>query len=125
MHWILCHFPSAPNHTQINTIYIQGKPLYITNSHIRKLFWTTYATFGSKATLGFDAHEIGNSSIWPGPAMALFLQDVSTAKIMILGQWSHDAFLVCIWPQVLEWTKDPCLQKCLCPFNGSSSILVP
>jgi hypothetical protein len=38
--------------------------------------------------------------------MALFLKDHSTAKIMILGRWSSDAFLVYIRPQVLEWTNN-------------------
>ncbi len=36
--------------------------------------------------------------------MSLFLMDHSPAKIMILGRWSSDAFLVYIRPQVLEWT---------------------
>ena len=38
--------------------------------------------------------------------MALFLQDHSTAKIMILGRWSSAAFLRYIRPQVMEWTAD-------------------
>jgi hypothetical protein len=36
-----------------------------------------------------------------GRAMALFMKDHSTAKLMILGRWSSDAFLVYIRPQVL------------------------
>jgi hypothetical protein len=38
--------------------------------------------------------------------MALFLKDHATAKIMILGRWSSDAFLVYMRPQVLEWTNN-------------------
>jgi hypothetical protein len=38
--------------------------------------------------------------------MALFMKDHSTAKIMILGRWSSDAFLVYIRPQVLEWANN-------------------
>ena len=38
--------------------------------------------------------------------MALFLADHSPAKIMILGRWSSDAFLVYIRPQVMEWTNN-------------------
>jgi len=37
--------------------------------------------------------------------MALFLANHSPAKIMILGRWLSDAFLVYIRPQVLEWTN--------------------
>jgi hypothetical protein len=62
--------------------------------------------FGGKTTFGFNPHEIGNRSIRSGAAMALFLRDHSTAKIMILGRWSSDAFLVYIRPQVLEWTNN-------------------
>ena len=32
--------------------------------------------------------------------------DHSPAKIMILGHWSSDAFLVYIQPQMLEWTHN-------------------
>jgi hypothetical protein len=38
--------------------------------------------------------------------MSLFLKNHLTAKIMILGRWSSDAFLVYIRPQVLEWTNN-------------------
>ena len=38
--------------------------------------------------------------------MALFLSNHAAAKIMILVQWSSDAFLVYICPQVLEWTNN-------------------
>ena len=61
---------------------------------------------GGKPTFGFNPHEIGNRSIRSGAAMALFLADHSPARIMILGRWSSDAFLVCIRPQVLEWTNN-------------------
>jgi hypothetical protein len=41
--------------------------------------------FGGKARFGFDPHEIGNKSIRSGAAMmALFLQNVSSDRIMIL-----------------------------------------
>ena len=38
--------------------------------------------------------------------MSLFLADHTPAKIMILGRWSSDAFLVYIRPQVMEWTNN-------------------
>jgi hypothetical protein len=48
--------------------------------------------------------------------MALFLKNHSTAKIMILGWWSSDAFLVYIRPQVLEWTNN--MSKDMIDFNS-------
>jgi hypothetical protein len=38
--------------------------------------------------------------------MSLFLMNHPVHKIMILGRWSSDAFLVYIRPQVLEWTNN-------------------
>jgi hypothetical protein len=61
---------------------------------------------GGSATFSFEATEIGTKSLRSDAAMALFLMDYSTARIMILGRWSSDAFLVYIRPQVLEWTNN-------------------
>jgi hypothetical protein len=71
-----------------------------------QLLRSTCTMFGGKSVFGFYPHEIGNRSIRSGAAMALFLKDHSTAKIMILKRWLLDAFLVYIWPQVLEWTNN-------------------
>ena len=79
--------------------------------------------------------------------MSLFLMDHHPHKIMILGRWSSEAFLVYIRPQVLEWTNNMSHDMIrfdsftditrtsdtagnaswLAPqaFNGSGSILVP
>jgi hypothetical protein len=38
--------------------------------------------------------------------MALFLQNISSNRIMILGRWDSETFLVYIRPQVLEWTNN-------------------
>ena len=59
-----------------------------------------------KKTFGFDPADIGNKSIRSGAAMALFLQNVSSTRIMLLGRWASEAFLVYIRPQVLEWTNN-------------------
>jgi hypothetical protein len=80
--------------------------LFISNTFTKKTLCTTCTLFGSKATFGFEPHEIGSKSICSGAAMALFLADVPTAKIMILGHWNSDAFLAYICPQVLEWTSN-------------------
>jgi hypothetical protein len=90
----------------VNSIWLEDATLFISNTFTKKTIRTTCAIFGSKATFGFEPHEIGNKSIRSSAAMALFLANVPTAKIMILGRWSSDAFLVYIYPQVLEWTSD-------------------
>jgi hypothetical protein len=82
-----------------------------------------------------------------GAAISLFLMDHRPHKIMILGRWSSEAFLVYIRPQVLKWTNNMSHDMIrfdsftditrtsdtagnaswLAPpaFNGSGSILVP
>jgi len=83
-----------------------GKQIYITSSFTLNLLRSSCKRFGGKPKFGFAPDEIGNKSIRSGAAMALFLNNHSTAKIMILGRWSSDAFLVYIRPQVLEWTNN-------------------
>jgi hypothetical protein len=83
-----------------------GSTSLLTDQFTLDLIRQTCAMFGGKPTFGFHPHEVGNRSLRSGAAMALFLKDHSTAKIMILGRWSSDAFLVYIRPQVLEWTNN-------------------
>jgi hypothetical protein len=54
---------------------------------------------------GYAAKDIGTKSLQSGAAMSLFLMNHSTERIMLLGHWKSDAFLVYIRPQVLEWTN--------------------
>lgn len=82
------------------------QPCHLSDDFTLKLLRNTCKTFGGKTTFGFSPDEIGNRSIRSGAAMALFLKDHSVHKIMILGRWSSDAFLVYIRPQVLEWTNN-------------------
>jgi hypothetical protein len=67
----------------------------------------TCSTLGGKQVFGFDKMDIGTKSIWPGAAMGLlFLANHSTERIMLMGRWKSQAFLVCICPQVIEWTNN-------------------
>ena len=105
---ILSFVPEANEDTLLCTHRLPhtAKPSFVTDDFTLKLLRNTCTTFGGKDTFGFTASEIGNRSIRSGAAMALFLKDHSVHKIMILGRWSSDAFLVCIRPQVLEWTNN-------------------
>ena len=76
----------------------------ITQENLRTFLRVTAAMMGEKAA-GYRPEEIGTHSIRAGAAMALFLADHSTYKIMILGRWSSTAFLAYIRPQVMEWTS--------------------
>ena len=64
----------------------------------------TVRLLGGPRGYGLQATDLGARSIRSGAAMSLFLSDDSNSieRIMILGRWSSDAFLVYIRPQVME-----------------------
>jgi hypothetical protein len=102
---ILRTIPDASDATPLCALLANGKVKLVTNTFTKLLLRHTCSFYGGLTAFGFHPHEIGNRSIRSGAAMALFLMDHSSAKIMILGRWSSDAFLVYIRPQVLEWTN--------------------
>jgi hypothetical protein len=103
---IIASIPEWNDQTTMCSTTLDEKVFEIGNSFVKKLLRHTCLLFGGFAKFGFHPHEIGNKSIRSGAAMSLFLMDHSPAKIMILGRWSSDAFLVYIRPQVLEWTNN-------------------
>jgi hypothetical protein len=103
---IINTIPDYNDQTNLCSVLLSGEVLDISNSFVLKLLRHTCTLYGGFSSFGFHPHEIGNRSIRSGAAMALFLMDHSPAKIMILGRWSSDAFLVYIRPQVLEWTHN-------------------
>ena len=148
---VLRHFPGANRDVLLCSTF---DPQFFTTSLVTSNFTPTFLRntcqhFGAKETFGFDPSEIGNRSLRSGAAMALFLMNHSTAKIMILGRWSSDAFLVYIQPKVLEWTNcmsqdmisfssfldvgfydvasksDPRTRRRLLPLNGGGAMEIP
>jgi hypothetical protein len=103
---IIATVPTWTDQTTLCSVALDGQVLEISNVFVRKLLRHTCLLYGGFTTFGFHPHEIGNRSLRSGAAMSLFLMDHSPAKIMILGRWSSDAFLVYIRPQVLEWTHN-------------------
>ena len=103
---ILATVPGACGTTTINTMFLDGEAFRLKASYLLDQIRSSCTLGGGTETFGFDASEIGTKSLRSGAAMALFLMNYSTARIMILGRWSSDAFLVYIRPQVLEWTNN-------------------
>lgn len=58
-----------------------------------------------KDILGFSPQDLGLHSARSGAAMAMYLSGVPIYTIMLLGQWSSDAFLRYIRKQVKEFSK--------------------
>ena len=102
---IMTNTVGASGDTPINTVTEMGRQTGITGEELRESLRTTCREEGGTETFGYSAGEIGTRSIRSGAAMSLFLMNHSVAKIMILGRWSSDAFLVYLRPQVMEWTN--------------------
>jgi hypothetical protein len=97
--------PDISNETPLCSVNsTQHRSDFVSQTFTRSLMKKICKRFGGKETFGFDEDEIGNRSIRSGAAMALFLQNHSSDKIMILGRWKSKAWLDYIRPQVLEWT---------------------
>jgi hypothetical protein len=98
--------PNASGDLTLDSIRLVHRTTRVTSTMIRNYLRSTCTTLGGRTTFGFDATELGTKSLRSGAAMSLFLMNHSVHKIMILGRWSSDAFLVYIRPQVLEWTTN-------------------
>ena len=56
--------------------------------------------------LGIAKHELGTHSIRSGAAMAMYLGECPVYTIMLIGQWSSNAFLQYIRKQVMEFSHN-------------------
>jgi hypothetical protein len=65
------------------------------------------------ARLGFPPEDIGTHSIRSGTAMAMYLAGVPAFTIMLIGQWSSDAFLCYIRRQVQDFSAGVSSKKLL------------
>ena len=97
--------PLASDDTPINAIFLSSRESRVSSGSLRASIRSTCTCGGGKPTFGYSAADIGTKSIRSGAAMSIFLMNYPVHKIMILGRWSSDAFLVYICPQVLEWTN--------------------
>jgi hypothetical protein len=97
--------PSASPDTAINTMFLLSRESKASSTALRNYIRSSCTCGGGTTTFGFAASDLGTRSIRSGAAMSLFLMNHPVHKIMILGRWSSDAFLVYLRPQVLEWTN--------------------
>lgn len=98
---------TLPSTTTVNTIPpLSPSKIYkfISQQDTNKLLRSSCETMPVNY-FGYSSKLIGSHSIRSGAAMALFLSGESVHRIMIVGRWSSDAFLLYIRPQVQEWTS--------------------
>jgi hypothetical protein len=97
--------PSASPDTPINAMFLLSRESKASSTALRNYIRSSCTCGGGIPIFGFSASDLGTRSIRSGAAMSLFLMNHPIHKIMILGRWSSDAFLVYLRPQVLEWTN--------------------
>jgi hypothetical protein len=98
--------PEYNGSTTINTMCIKGVTLQLASGFLRSQLRHACTVLGGKKEFGYSAQEIGTKSIRSGAAMGLFLMNHSSERIMLMGRWLSQAFLVYIRPQVIEWTNN-------------------
>jgi hypothetical protein len=78
--------PGCRASTAVNTIFDSGTALAISQEFLRDRLRVTCTALGGKNTFGCSASDIGTKSLRSGAAMALFLMNHSTERIMLLGR---------------------------------------
>ena len=91
--------------SQVNTFLNPktNKLVHITSSQTRSHIRHTVSVMG-EATLGVTVENVGTHSLRSSCAMLLYLGQVRTSTIMLLGRWKSDAFLLYLRKQVKEFT---------------------
>ena len=86
-------YEGTDSNTEVNTFKINGKLVKFTSKQICQHIKSTVKTIGS-SRLGIDIKRVGTHSLRTSAAMLLYLANVRTSTIMLLGRWHSDAFLL-------------------------------
>ena len=96
--------PGTNSDTPVNAFVVNGVLKFIPATRIVDKIRASATVIGEDV-LGCQPSEFGSHSIRSGAAMAMYLNDVPTYTIMLVGRWSSDAFLKYIRRQVQEFTS--------------------
>lgn len=97
-------YPGTNNNTPVNAFHLNGNVKFVSASRIVSKIRASAKAIGENV-LGYKASELGSHSIRSGAAMAMYLNNVPTYTIMLVGRWSSDAFLRYIRRQVQEFSS--------------------
>jgi hypothetical protein len=98
-------YTSSSADTPVNVFCLpDGSLHHFTGQQVLKQLRRATKTLGPDI-LGFSEKDIGLHSARSGAAMAMYLAGIPVFTIMLLGQWSSDAFLRYIRKQVKEFSQ--------------------
>ena len=98
-------YPGTDETSTVNTILLNDTISTISSSTVRTKLRSAVDDIGVDK-LGFTGKDIGTHSIRSGAAMAMYLAEVPTFSIMMIGRWSSDAFLKYIRKQVEQFSHN-------------------
>ena len=84
---------------------INGKLTHVTSTNVINALQDAVEAIG-EVRLGIKKEEVGTHSIRLGAAMAMYLGKCPAYTIMLIGQWSSDAFLQYICKQVMAFSQN-------------------
>ena len=97
-------YPGTTFSSTINAIINKQGKLALINSKMLCDKLRAAATAISINELGFITEDIGLHSLRSGATMAMYLSSIPVFTIMLIGQWSSNAFLQYIRTQVQEFS---------------------
>ena len=99
-------YPKATDSTPVNTFWDHKKKkcVLITSTQVRNHLRTAVKSVGAKR-LGVQLNRIGTHTIRTSFAMLLYLANVRTSTIMLIGRWKSDAFLLYLRKNIKEFTE--------------------
>ena len=97
-------YDNTNENTTVNTFKTGGKLVQFTSKQLRQHIKSTVKSIGANR-LGIDIKRVGTHSLRTSAAMLLYLANVRTSTIMLLGRWKSDAFLLYLRRQVKEFTE--------------------
>ncbi len=97
--------PETSSNTNVSAYMSNGSIDHITSLQVINSLRDAASAI-KEAHLGIAKHEIGTHSIRLGTAMAMYLGECPVYTIMLIGQWSSNAFLWYIRKQVMEFSHN-------------------
>lgn len=96
-------YPKSTTLSTVNTFLHKGKLTKITNQQVKRHLISIVKLLGPE-TLGVDIKRIGTHTVRTSAAMLMYLANIRTSTIMLIGRWKSDAFLLYLRRQVKEFT---------------------
>jgi hypothetical protein len=98
-------YPGTSSSTNISAYTSNGSVDHVTSQQVINALRNALGAIG-ETCLGIAKHKLGTHSMRSGVAMAMYLGECPVYTIMLIGQYSSDAFLRYIRRQVMEFSHN-------------------